>query len=212
VCRGKGLGVRSYGFDPHVRRYDLPPNPLPAPPRTVVRPTPQPPSGPAKNGGVFDRKGESGSNSNGMWVFDDIREFEYNETMEKDGIISGQKISQEKQNRARELRRSMTLAERKLWNKLRANRLGGWHFRRQQIIDDFIVDFYCHKAGLIIEVDGPIHQKQPAEDAEHTKMMAARGLKVLRFNNSDVMNKMDMVLRTILDHLETSSPFLQERG
>jgi very-short-patch-repair endonuclease len=147
-----------------------------------------------------------------MWVFDDIREFEYNETMEKDGIISGRKISQEKQNRARELRRSMTLAERKLWNELQANRLGGWHFRRQQIIDDFIVDFYCHKAGLIIEVDGPIHQKQRAEDAERTKLFTARGLKVLRFHNLEVMNAMDSVLRTILDHLETSSPFLQERG
>jgi very-short-patch-repair endonuclease len=136
----------------------------------------------------------------------------YNEDMGKDGIVTGQKVSQEKQNRARELRQSMTPAERQLWGKLRANRLEGWHFRRQQIIDGFIADFYCHKAGLIVEVDGPIHQKRREEDAERTKMMAARGLKVLRFNNRDVMNKMDSVLRTILDHLETSSPFLEERG
>jgi very-short-patch-repair endonuclease len=136
----------------------------------------------------------------------------YNEDMGKDGIVTGQKVSREKQNRARELRRSMTPAERQLWSRLRTNRLEGWHFRRQQIIDGFIADFYCHKAGLIVEVDGPIHQKQQVEDAERTKMMAARGLKVLRFNNRDVMNKMDLVLRTILDHLETSSPSQLGRG
>ncbi len=77
--------------------------------------------------------------------------------MGKKNIVTGQRVKKEKLERAKELRRNMTPAERRLWNELRANRLGGWHFRRQQIIDGFIVDFYCHKAGLIIEVDGPIH-------------------------------------------------------
>jgi hypothetical protein len=54
----------------------------------------------------------------------------YHEDMGKDGIVTGQKVSQEKQNRARELRQTMTPAERQLWSKLRANRLEGWHFRR----------------------------------------------------------------------------------
>ena len=121
--------------------------------------------------------------------------------MEKDDILRGQKISQELLNRAKELRREMTPAERRLWNRLRANRLDGWHFRRQQIIDGFIVDFYCHKAGLVIEVDGPIHNRRKIEDAERTLTLSARNLKILRFTNREVMNDMDHVLRTIRDEL-----------
>ena len=121
--------------------------------------------------------------------------------MEKDDILRGQKISQELLNRAKELRREMTPAEHRLWNRLRANRLDGWHFRRQQIIDGFIVDFYCHKAGLVIEVDGPIHNRRKIEDAERTLTLSARNLKILRFTNREVMNDLDHVLRTIRDEL-----------
>jgi very-short-patch-repair endonuclease len=121
--------------------------------------------------------------------------------MKKDDILRGQKISQELLNRAKELRREMTPAERRLWNRLRANRLDGWHFRRQQIIDGFIVDFYCHKAGLVIEVDGPIHAKRKTEDAERTLALSVRDLKIVRFNNREVMNNLDHVLRTIRDEL-----------
>src|SRR5438270_8057 len=66
----------------------------------------------------------------------------------------------EKRERARQLRRTMTPAETALWNHLRAGRLDSVHFRRQQIIDGFIADFYCHAAGLVIEVDGDIHAAQ----------------------------------------------------
>jgi len=89
-----------------------------------------------------------------------------------------------------------------------ANRLGGWHFRRQQIIDGFIVDFgqkplafTGHKAGLVIEVDGPIHQRQKIEDTERTQALSQRGLKVIRFNNQEVMNNLDQVLRQIENKL-----------
>ena len=136
----------------------------------------------------------------------------YNQVMRKEGIVTGQKISQEMRNRAQELRQSMTPAETQLWNRLRANRLHGWHFRRQQIIDGSIVDFYCHKAGLVIEIDGPIHQKHQVEDAERTKMLQSRSLTVLRFSNRDVMNDMKTVLQTILNHLETSRSSLEEEG
>ena len=68
-------------------------------------------------------------------------------------IITNQKVTKEKLQRAKELRRNMTPAEKMLWGELRANKLG-IHFRRQQIIEGFIVDFYCHKASLVIEVDG----------------------------------------------------------
>jgi very-short-patch-repair endonuclease len=79
-------------------------------------------------------------------------------------IIPGQKVSKEKKHRSHELRHNMTSAEKLLWQELRANKLGV-HFRRQQIIAGFIVDFYCHKADLVVEVDGDIHDFQKEEDA-----------------------------------------------
>ena len=78
----------------------------------------------------------------------------------KDGtnnIVIGQKVNSDKVQRAKELRRQMTPEENILWQYLRANRLHGLHFRRQQIIDGFIADFYCHASRLVIEVDGKIH-------------------------------------------------------
>ena len=106
----------------------------------------------------------------------------------------------------------MTPAERCLWNQIRANRLGGWHFRRQQIINGFIVDFYCHRADLVIEVDGPIHRKQKVDDAEREKTLSDLGLHVLRFTNHAVMNNLEHVVKSILDFLETNSPFKEQRG
>ena len=126
--------------------------------------------------------------------------------MDKVKIVTGQKITQEKLERAKQLRRELTPAERKLWGHLRANRLGGWHFRRQQIIAGFIVDFYCHKAGLVIEIDGPIHEEQNIEDSERTQVLIDLGLNVIRFNNRQVMNHLDQVLDYILDSLNSCSP------
>ena len=60
-------------------------------------------------------------------------------------------------------RRDLTLAEKILWQELRGNKLGV-HFRRQQVIAGFIVDFYCHMAALVLEVDGDIHDLQQEED------------------------------------------------
>ena len=73
-----------------------------------------------------------------------------------------------KLQRAKELRRDMTPAEKILWQELRANKLGV-HFRRQQVIEGFIVDFYCHKAALVVEVDGDIHDLQQEEDARRER-------------------------------------------
>lgn len=84
-------------------------------------------------------------------------------------IVTNQKVTKEKLQRAKELRREMTPAEKILWEELRANKLGG-HFRRQQVIQGFIVDFYCHKAALVIEVDGDIHDLQKEEDERRTPL------------------------------------------
>ena len=112
-------------------------------------------------------------------------------------IITGQKIDPAKLQRAKALRRNMTPAEKRLWTALRANRLQGFHFRRQQIIDGFIVDFYCHAAGLVVEVDGPVHDQQADYDAERDRVLSARGLRILRVHNSEVMQDLKDVLARI---------------
>jgi very-short-patch-repair endonuclease len=113
------------------------------------------------------------------------------------GLVIGQRIERAKLEQAKAFRRKMTPAERRLWQALRANRLDGLHFRRQQIIDGFIVDFYCHAVGLVVEVDGPVHDGQVEYDAERSRVLAARGLEVLRVLNEEVMENLEEVLSRI---------------
>jgi very-short-patch-repair endonuclease len=118
--------------------------------------------------------------------------------MPGDHLITGQHISPELKVRSGELRRTMTPTEQKLWQRLRANRKG-FHFRRQQIIAGYIVDFYCHAVRLVVEVDGGIHLEQEAYDQERDASLSALGLKVLRFSNTEVERQMDTVLTVILN-------------
>ena len=111
-------------------------------------------------------------------------------------IIPGQYVTKEKLQRVRELRSGMTPAEKILWQELRGNKLGV-HFRRQQVIAGFIVDFYCHKVGLIIEVDGSIHEKQVEADAKRDRVIISMGLRVVRFWNWEVERDLFGVLRRI---------------
>ncbi|BAY42939.1 hypothetical protein SAMD00079811_05170 [Scytonema sp. HK-05] len=112
-------------------------------------------------------------------------------------IVIGQNITSAKLQRAKELGCQMTAEEKILWQHLRANRLNGFHFRRQQIIDGFIADFYCHAAALVIELDGEIHEQQVEYDAERDKVLSARGLRLLRINNEEVRQELDKVLMRI---------------
>ena len=117
-------------------------------------------------------------------------------------IVIGQKVDSAKVERAKEFRKNLTPEERILWQQLRANRLDGWHFRRQQIIDGFIVDFYCHKAGLVVELDGPIHDGQAEYDVERDKALEIRGLRVLRIKNEEAHKDLEHVLVRILEACE----------
>ncbi|MFO0851259.1 MAG: DUF559 domain-containing protein [Gemmataceae bacterium] len=101
-------------------------------------------------------------------------------------VVCGQRVDEVKVARARDLRRQMTPAESALWNRLRYDRLLGLRFRRQQVIDGFIADFYCHAVGLVVEVDGAVHDLHPEYDAERDRLFAARGLAVLRLRNQTV--------------------------
>jgi len=112
------------------------------------------------------------------------------------GIIPGQHVTKEKLQRAKELRREMTPAEKILWQELRANKLGV-HFRRQQVIQGFIVDFYCHKAALVIEVDGDIHDLQKEEDERREKALCEMGPRMVRFRNDEVMRGLSTVVGKI---------------
>ncbi|MCH8293207.1 DUF559 domain-containing protein [Candidatus Poribacteria bacterium] len=112
-------------------------------------------------------------------------------------IVIGQKVDGAKAQRAKELRHQMTDEEKMLWQHLRANRLQGLHFRRQQIIDGFIVDFYCHAAGVVVEADGKIHEQRTGYDAERDQILSARGLRVLRISNEDIRRNLSGVLNRI---------------
>jgi len=92
----------------------------------------------------------------------------------------------------------MTPAEQCLWTELRTNHLGGFHFRRQQIIEKFIVDFYCRSANLAVEVDGGIHLGQLAVEGERDQRLAELGIKVLRFRNEQVELDLENVLAAIM--------------
>lgn len=113
-------------------------------------------------------------------------------------IIPGQRVTKAKLERARELRREMTPAETILWQELRGNKLGV-HFRRQQVIKGFIVDFYCHKAALVIEVDGEIHNQstQKEYDARREQVLNALGLRVVRFRNEEIEKNLLYVIEKI---------------
>jgi very-short-patch-repair endonuclease len=101
--------------------------------------------------------------------------------------------------RARELRKNQTDAERKLWSSLRLLKRDGFHFRRQAPIGDFIVDFACLSARLVIELDGGQHNLEPGRtnDATRDKRLRRRGFTILRFWNNDVMANPEGVLEIV---------------
>ena len=116
-------------------------------------------------------------------------------------IVTGQKVDKTKVQRAKELRHQMTEEEHILWQHLRNRRRGGFHFRRQQIIDGFIVDFFRHAAGLVVEVDGEIHQQQDEYDAERDRILSAHGLRIVRVRNREVRQNLSGVLAHIAAEL-----------
>jgi very-short-patch-repair endonuclease len=103
---------------------------------------------------------------------------------------------------ARRMRHEPTQSEALLWERLRDRRLCGYRFHRQHVIDRFIVDFYCSKAALIIEVDGPVHQKQVEADLEREQVLTGLGYHIIRFSNAQVLEQIENVLQHILDAID----------
>ncbi|MCO5177787.1 MAG: DUF559 domain-containing protein, partial [Thermomicrobiales bacterium] len=101
--------------------------------------------------------------------------------------------------RTREFQRRMTPAEACLWAAIRGRRLDGLKFRRQQVIGGYIADFYCNETRLVIEVDGPIHDKQYEYDRVREEAIELHGLCIIRFTNDQVLNHLPDVLTTIVN-------------
>lgn len=100
---------------------------------------------------------------------------------------------------ARRLRGDMTDAEQLLWSRVRGKLISGVQFYRQKPIGNFIVDFYCPKARLVVEVDGAQHfePEHRRRDAQRTACLARQGLQVLRFDDRQVLQGLDAVLEVI---------------
>ena len=103
----------------------------------------------------------------------------------------------------RVLRKNMTDAERRLWSKIRRKQLKKFQFYRQRNIGDFIVDFCCPAAKLIIELDGGQHYSKEniVKDEARDKFLSGLGFRVLRFSNSDIFNNIEGVVKEIYNHL-----------
>ena len=112
-----------------------------------------------------------------------------------------QRSSPSIKHRAIELRKEPTPAEARLWSYLRKGQLEVT-FRRQHAIGPYIADFYAPSEKLIIEVDGSQHLEQEESDTERTAFLASKGCRVLRFWNSDVMNKTMEVMAMIFEELK----------
>ncbi len=96
--------------------------------------------------------------------------------------------------RARYLRNNSTTSEIKLWKCLRRGKMLGYSFNRQKPLDEYIVDFYCKKLHLVIEVDGDSHSEKGEYDSRRQNRLEDLGLTFIRFYNYDVLKNIEGVL------------------
>ena len=115
--------------------------------------------------------------------------------------------------KAREMRKNPTFAEKKLWQYFRSNppfnRGGEMKVWRQKPIDNFIVDFYCPKLKLVIEIDGDSHYRENAQeyDSQRTEILQGYGLKVIRFTNEEVLHNLEGVIAVIEGLIPPNPPW-----
>ena len=103
-------------------------------------------------------------------------------------------------NRAQRLRQNLSPFEAKLWRHLNRAQLGGYKFRRQHVIDNCIVDFFCPQKALIVEIDGDTHKA--TKDAIRDRLNAHRGYATIRYTNEGVGKNLEGVLQHLLMNLE----------
>jgi len=124
--------------------------------------------------------------------------------MTQKNIAQNQRVSSAKVELSRELRKDMTAAEKEFWEMVRGKKMFGLKFRRQQIIDGFVVDFYCDSIGLCVEIDGGVHdsEEQKTYDKLRDEAIVLRRVRILRLSNDDVLNSKDKVVGLIREHIE----------
>jgi len=128
------------------------------------------------------------------------------------GYMTGGNNSHLLLERAKGMRNNPTEAEAILWESLKSKKIGS-KFRRQHLIDDYIVDFVCLEKKLVIEVDGEIHNSQKDKDEARTSVLNGLGFEVIRFRNEEVIGDIDAVLTSIQHNLGKSKiPPLGARG
>ena len=108
-------------------------------------------------------------------------------------------VTERQRSRAKQLRQTMTRAETLLWRYLKANRLDGLGFRRQTPIRNYIADFICMSAKLVVELDGESHdfEERLKVDQKRDAFFVSEGFQVLRFTNEQVMSNLEGVVEAI---------------
>jgi very-short-patch-repair endonuclease len=104
-------------------------------------------------------------------------------------------------SKAKSLRKNLTNQENKLWKMIKNRQLLGMHFRRQHPYGIYVLDFFCFEASLAIEVDGEIRISKGEYHNERTKYLESTGLKVIRFTNEDIEERIDSVILIISQYL-----------
>jgi len=98
----------------------------------------------------------------------------------------------------------MTQAEKVFWHLVRGRKLFGLKFRRQQIIDGFIIDFYCDSLKLCVEIDGDVHDSEEQEryDEFRDQALALRGLATIRFSNEEIIQHKNAVIEKLYSYID----------
>mgnify|MGYP000352282878 CR=1 FL=1 len=107
------------------------------------------------------------------------------------------RLDPKKKHQSRQLRRNSTPAEAILWKHLRNRAFADFKFRRQVVMSSYILDFYCAECGLVLELDGDTHLGNEVKDQKRQQWIESRGLKVLRFWNSQIYTNVDDVMKAI---------------
>lgn len=115
------------------------------------------------------------------------------------------------QDRAREMRNNSTKSEIKFWCELIRKKETGYQFYRQKVIDNYIVDYYCAKLKLVVEIDGESHEGKGEYDKNRDDILNSYGLKVLHFNDSTVLNNFQLVEKDFKEQLKLRESELQLR-
>lgn len=129
----------------------------------------------------------------------------------KNGLITNRRClpyNPRLKERARNLRNNSTKAEIKIWVDLLRNRQTGFQFYRQKPLYHFIVDFYCPKLKLVIEIDGGSHNEKIEYDRIRTELLNVFDLEVIRYTNEDILKNINGVRNNLMEKIKNKSPLV----